>query len=218
MSETDPTKPSNGHRNNDSTPASEDPWVVRLRGASDVRDAALSELREILLRGLAKAMSTRYGGAYSAEDVVQDALVKILDSLGQFAGKSRFTTWAMTVAMRVGISEMRRKHYQDVSLEAFETDGSKFEIASGDDVTSSVEFDRQSMVHKLQKLIDQTLSEKQRFAIRASLAGMPVEVIAEKSGSNRNSVYKLVHDARAKLRSGLEAAGVSAEELAATFA
>lgn len=201
-----------------SMPAADDPWVVRLKGEPHVRDAALSELRELLLRGLSKSMSSRYGGALSAEDVVQDALVKILESLDQFAGRSRFTTWAMTVATRIGISAMRRKHYQDVSVNSLGTDGSSFEIAAEGDVTASVEIDRDSMISKLQGLIDTTLSEKQRFAIRASLAGLPVEVIAERSGNNRNSVYKLVHDARVKLKSGLEASGVSAAELAATFA
>lgn len=204
--------------NADSMPAADDPWVIRLKGEPQVRDAALQELREILLRGLSKSMSSRYGGALSAEDVVQDALVKILESLDQFAGRSRFTTWAMTVATRIGISAMRRKHFQDVSIDSLGTEGSSFEIASEGDLTASTELDRQSMVVQLQGLIDTTLSEKQRFAIRATLAGMPVEVIAEKSGNNRNSVYKLVHDARVKLKTGLEAAGVSAEELAATFA
>lgn len=198
-------------------PAADDPWVVRLKGEPEVRDAALEELGQILLRGLTKSMATRYGGGHSAEDVVQDALLKIMDSLDQFAGRSRFTTWAMTVATRIGISKMRRKHYQDVSIENFASDGSSFEVAAEVDATVSTEVDRESMVGKLQSLIDETLSDKQRFAIRASLAGLPVEVIAEKSGSNRNSVYKLVHDARVKLRSGLEAAGISAEELAEAF-
>ena len=202
---------------NDSMPAANDPWVVRLKG-DQTRDAALNELREYLIRGLSRSMSTRYGGGYSAEDVVQEALVKIVASLDQFAGKSRFTTWAMTVATRIGISEMRRKHYKDVSIESFASEGSSFEVAAVDDVTVSTELDRESMIGKLQALIDESLSEKQRFAIRASLAGLPVEVIAEKSGSNRNSVYKLVHDARIKLRSGLEAAGISADVLATAFA
>ena len=201
-----------------STTADRDPWVIRLKGEPKVRDAALDELREYLLRGLTKSMLTRYGGGYSAEDVVQDALVKIVDSLDQFAGKSRFTTWAMTVATRIGISSMRRKHYKDVSIESFSNDGAKFEVANVDDITMSTELDRKSMIGKLQKLIDETLSEKQRFAIRASLAGLPVEVIAEKTGSNRNSVYKLVHDARTKLRSGLEASGVSVDVLGTLFA
>lgn len=196
-----------------------DPWVARLRGESGVRDAALSELRGILLRGLTKSMGSRYGGGYQAEDVAQEALLKILDSLDQFAGRSKFTTWAMTVATRIGISEMRRKHYQDVSIEAFQGDGStKIDVAVDDSDSSAQTVDRLAIVRQLQQLIDQSLTEKQRFAIRASLEGLPVEVIADKSGSNRNSVYKLVHDARMKLRAGLESAGINADEIAVTFA
>lgn len=202
----------------ESVPLADDPWITRLKGEPAVRDAALSELSEFLLRGLSKSMSVRYGGGYLPEDVVQDALVKIMDSLDQFEGRSRFTTWAMTVATRIGISEMRRKHYQDVSINAFATEGAKMEVPEVDVVTVSTELDRESLIGRLQQLIDETLSEKQRFAIRASLAGLPVEVIAEKTGSNRNSVYKLVHDARIKLRSGLESAGISAEILANLFA
>ena len=214
----DPQPTSANSQVNDDCSQVNDHWVARLKGEPDQRDQALSELREMLLRGLSKPMSSRYGGALSAEDVVQEALVKILESLDQFAGRSRFTTWAMTIANRIGISAMRRKHFQDVSIESFRTDESAIELASEGDVTLSAEFDRQSMVYKLQALIDSTLSEKQRFAIRATLAGMPVEVIAEKSGSNRNSVYKMVHDAKSKLKSGLETAGISADALAATFA
>lgn len=199
-------------------PAS-DPWVQRLKGEPDVRDAALAELRDILLRGLTQSMKVRYGGGYQAEDVVQDALVKILGSLDQFAGRSKFTTWAMTVATRIGIGEMRRKHYQDVSIEAFQADDSlKVEIAVDETSSPSDNVDRLAVIDKLQELINETLTDRQRFAIRASLEGLPVEVIAEKSGSNRNSVYKLVHDARTKLRVGLERAGIDAEELATTFA
>ena len=195
-----------------------DEWVRRLTAEPETRDQALDELRELLVRGLSSSMASRYGGGYSAEDVAQRALVKIMDSLDQFAGRSRFTTWALTIATRIGISEMRRKHYRDVSIDSLTTDGSAFEVAAEVAVTVSTELDRKSMIGKLQTLIDEMLSEKQRFAIRATLAGLPVEVIAEKIGSNRNSVYKLVHDARVKLRSGLEAAGVSADSLATVFA
>jgi RNA polymerase sigma-70 factor (ECF subfamily) len=196
-----------------------DPWVERLRGEPDIRDAAITELRDILLRGLSASMAKRYGGCLQAEDVVQDALIKILDSLDQFAGRSRFTTWAMTVATRIGISEMRRKRYQDVSIESFTSeDATKIEIAVDDGISAESNLDRGSLIETLQGLIDNVLSEKQRFAIRASLEGLPVEVIAEKTGSNRNSVYKLVHDARVKLRSGLEAAGIDSDQFATTFA
>lgn len=202
----------------DMTDAPADPWVGRLRGQPAVRDAAITELRDILIRGLSGPMAMRYGGGLQPEDVVQDALIKILDSLDQFAGRCRFTTWAMTIATRIGISEMRRKHYQDVSIESFQTDdNTPVEIAVDDSIDVAAGVDRTAMVRCLQSLIE-GLSPKQQFAIRGQLAGLPVEIIAQKSGSNRNSVYKLVHDARVKLKSGLEAAGLSAEDFAQTFA
>ena len=215
----DAKKTSEPPRSKQDTDGQNDPWVIRLRGEPDVRDRAIEELRDILIRGLTKSMSSRYGGGLQADDVVQEALIKILDSLDQFAGRSRFTTWAMTVATRIGIGEMRRKHYQDVSMEAFQgQDATKIEIAVDEGSSPEDQMARMTMVEKLQQLIDSTLTEKQRFAIRATLEGLPVEVIAEKTGSNRNSVYKLVHDARAKLRSALEDAGINADDLATTFA
>ncbi len=96
-------------------------WLESLQsGDHFVRDYAISRLRGLLLRGLSRSLNNRYGQPFSAEDIVQDALLKILDSLDQFKGRSRFTTWAMTVATRIGISSLRRKFHQDVSMEAFE--------------------------------------------------------------------------------------------------
>jgi RNA polymerase sigma-70 factor (ECF subfamily) len=66
----------------------------------------------------------------------------------------------------------------------------------------------------LQKLIDESLSEKQRLAIRGTLQGLPVEEIAYRLNSNRNAVYKLVHDARLRLRKEFEACGITSEDIA----
>jgi len=94
-----------------------DDWLMRLKTTDAVRDAALEELRGILVRGLMRALGSRGGGAAFVDDVIQEALLRILDSLDSFAGRSRFTTWAMTIAIRIGVSELRRKRFRDVSLE-----------------------------------------------------------------------------------------------------
>ena len=113
----------------------QDDWVVRLRGDQQERDAAIDELTDLLIRGLSKSLSGRYGSGLQSEDIVQEAIIKILDSLDTFEGRTKFTTWAMTVATRVGISEMRRKHYQDVSIETFQSDeATRIEIAVDDSI------------------------------------------------------------------------------------
>jgi RNA polymerase sigma-70 factor (ECF subfamily) len=47
---------------------------------------------------------------------------------------------------------------------------------------------------------------------------MPQDEIARQLGSNRNAVYKLTHDARKRLKQGLEAAGFDADDIQAAFA
>src|SRR5262249_38272344 len=93
-------------------------WLAHLGGTGRDQQAAPSDLREVLLRGLRRALSHRAGaGDDLLEDVAQDALVRILDRLPQFEGRSRFTTWAMSVAIRVAMSELRRRRWKDVSLD-----------------------------------------------------------------------------------------------------
>lgn len=198
----------------------QDNWVERLKGDAIQRDAALEELRELILRGLSRSLNGKYGcRSFHAEDVVQDALIKIMKSLDTFEGRSKFTTWAMTIATRVGISELRRKHCKDVSLEAMAGEDSlRIELAVAEDAPTGSAIDQQKILETLQELIDTKLTDKQRVAIRALLEGLPVEVIAEKSNSNRNAVYKLVHDARTRLREGFVQSGIAADDINAIFA
>ena len=193
-------------------------WPQRLQATAAAREQAIEELRRYLVRGLARSLSHRYGGKIQIEDVVQVALLKILDSIDSFQCRSRFTTWAMSIATRIGISELRRHHYRDISLDLVSREnGIKFDIADASSDSADVEENRRNLFAQLQDLIDATLSKKQQIAIRGTLEGLPVEEIARRLQSNRNAVYKLVHDARLRLRQGFEAAGVTAQDISATI-
>jgi len=74
------------------------------------------------------------------------------------------------------------------------------------------------MLGKLKDLISSELTARQWTAVTAELRGMPLPAIAEKLGTNTNSIYKLLHDSRKKLRSGLEAAGFTIDELREAWA
>lgn len=195
----------------------QDEWIERL-STPETRDAAISELHQILLRGLGKSFATRSAGSLQIEDIAQEAMLKILDSLHSFAGRSRFTTWAMTIATRVGISELRRKHYQDVSLDALTAGDSLAVQLAADNDAGDDHQERARILRILHHLIQSDLSAKQREAIAALLGGLPVEEIASRSGSNRNAVYKLIHDARARLKAGFERSGLMTEDVSAIFA
>ena len=68
------------------------------------------------------------------------------------------------------------------------------------------------VVAQVERVIEEDLSERQRQALTGVvIKGMPVEVVAERLGSNRNALYKLIFDARKRLRKGLEDRGLTPE-------
>ena len=67
-------------------------------------------------------------------------------------------------------------------------------------------------------LIHNSLTEKQRSALLAELKEMPQDEIARHIGSNRNAIYKLTHDARKRLKKGLEAVGYKMTDIQTIFA
>ena len=97
-------------------------WVSALRGPGEARELALAELREILVRGLRHGLRAWLEPDSPAleglvQETAQEAVLRILDRLDTFEGRSRFTTWAHKVAVRIALSELRRKQWQDVSLD-----------------------------------------------------------------------------------------------------
>ena len=194
-------------------------WMRDLRTGGPVQAEALTDLRGLLLRGLVKSLQGR-GDIDQAfvEDIVQQALVHILDHLEQFQGRSRFTTWAMAIAVRLAMSALRRKRWQDVSLESMTEPIERALALDRDDTTSPAQHAEQhAMVETLRRLIDEALTDKQWMALTAELGGMPVEEIARRLGSNVNAVYKLLHDARQRLKHGLATAGYTAEDVRSAF-
>jgi RNA polymerase sigma-70 factor (ECF subfamily) len=195
-------------------------WMRDLRACGPVQAEAITDLRGLLLRGLAKSFQAR-GDIDQAflEDVVQQALVHILDHLDQFQGRSRFTNWAMAIAVRLAMSALRRKRWQDVSLESMTELIERLLALDRDDTTSPAQHAEQhAIVATLRRLIDEALTDKQWTAMTAELSGMPLEEIARRMDSNVNAVYKLLHDARQRLKHGLETAGYTAEDVRSAFA
>jgi RNA polymerase sigma-70 factor (ECF subfamily) len=195
-------------------------WQTHLDGTGPDQQAALSDLRDALLRGLRRALSNRAQSDDAfLEDVVQDSLVRILDRLPQFEGRSRFLTWAMSIAIHVAMSELRRQRWKDVSLDEVIAGG---DLPPGrainDDPGPDTRWEREAILDAMHDVIRNELTAKQRAALLAELRGMPQDEIARHLGSNRNAIYKLTHDARKRLKQGLETAGFGAEDIRAAFA
>jgi RNA polymerase sigma-70 factor (ECF subfamily) len=193
-------------------------WVENLK-SDEQRNDAIEKLREILLRGLKGAFHRRGQDDAFCEDISQESLIRIMKNVDSFEGRSKFTTWALSIAIRVGISELRRRHYKDVSLDAITSgDDMKIELAVVEDDVAGQAIDQKAILTMLSDLIDNQLTDKQRTVVRALLSGMPVEEIARRTESNRNAVYKLFHDAKQRLKAGFEASDFSRSDIESIFA
>jgi RNA polymerase sigma-70 factor (ECF subfamily) len=209
---------------------SNEDWLQDLRATGPSRDAAIEELREYLLRAilvyLTRQRSDLGGLDYDelqqlAEDWAQTALLQILDKLDSFRGDSKFTTWAYRVAVNLAAADLRRKAWNNLSVEKLTADRSPALATAEDQTAESPETatTRAQVWEAIQKVIDEELTERQRTALtRAVLDGVPMEIVADELNTNRNNIYKIIHDARRKLRRELERREWSQEDVLAAFA
>jgi RNA polymerase sigma-70 factor (ECF subfamily) len=195
-------------------------WLAALRGPES--DRAIADLRVILLLGLRTALTRRSEenlDSFLAESA-QDALVKILNDLDSFQGESRFTTWAQKIAVNVAFTELRRRRWRDTSLNELR-DSPCSDFISEDLADPSVGPQQQAMqrgvLNTLRRLIREELTDRQRQAMQAVLRGMPLQEIAERMGTNRSALYKLLYDARLRLQKRMLADGLSPQEVLAAF-
>lgn len=208
------------------TTRSNEQWLSDLQANGEQKEAALADLRTIIARGLPFALSRWLSPSSPqfeslTEEVTQETLLRVLDQLHTFEGRSMFTTWVHKIAIRIALTELRRKRWQDSSLDEM-VDNEEIPVSpriledSGPTPEQTAE--RADMLVRVRRVIDEELTERQRRAlIMLGLQGMPMEEAAKRLNTNRNALYKLLHDARLRLKQRLQTEGLDAQEVLAAF-
>lgn len=195
-------------------------WCAQLAG--EPSGAALAELRGLMLRGLGFALAGYSVTEGDLEDFVQDGMLKVLQELPSYRGEARFTTWAQKVCVRVALTELRRRRWRDVSLEdlVISSEATDFtpEVLTDRTADPGKAATMQLMMAAVQRIIMEELTELQRTAMMAVMqGGMPLQEVADRMGTNRNALYKLLHDARRRVQQRMIAEGMTPQELLAMF-
>ena len=207
---------------------SNEAWLRDLTASGEAQAAAIGDLRSLLLRAALYTLNRTpvHGAEISrlqveqiAEECAQESLLAILDRLPEFRSESKFTTWAYKFAVNIALTAARRERWSTVSLDGLlaETEGS-----SAIDIDWSARPPDQAAQHAevwalLRDAMDR-LTPRQRQVLRALVfEEVPLDEVARYLGSNRNAVYKLVHDARRKLKVCLEARGYRLGEIFGLF-
>lgn len=192
-------------------------WLEHLRDDSPHQAEAIEDLRDYLQRSIIIYLRSRSDLGHLADgelqqmcqDFAQDALLKIQNGLDTFRGKSKFTTWAAKIAANHTISELRRAKWRDLSLDAITESGTAlqeifaFDSSSGGDPDTQSE--RRQVWQAISHVIENDLTERQRQVLVAvRVENIPMSEVARLLGTNINNIYKLLHDARLKLKRELE--------------
>lgn len=147
--------------------------------------------------------------------------MRVLDRLDTFEGRSQFTTWAHKIAVRAALTELRHRRWREVPLPEMQMhdepdmmDGEMPDSQPGPEEQA----DRADMLHRVNRILMEELTAKQRQALMAvGVQGYPLEEAARHLGMNRNALYKLMHDARVRLKKRLEEDGLTPREILSVF-
>lgn len=207
-------------------------WLQDLNAVGEAQEIAITDLRNILLRAALYFFSRNlsdFGGMSQdeilqrAEDCAQDALIAVLNHLSDFRGDSKFSTWAYKFAINIALMAARHERWKGVSIDALSEAGEgEFSAWIKQDKPAGISPEQSALQEELRgvilNVIDQDLTDKQRLVLRLMVFNeVPLDEVVRHMGTNRNSVYKLLHDARWKLKSGLQERGFDVGETLALF-
>jgi RNA polymerase sigma-70 factor, ECF subfamily len=188
-------------------------WLRRLAAPAE-RERALASLHQLLLRA-ARGELRRRGLPAAVEGQEQDdlahqaaddALLAITGKLDRFRGESRFTTWAYKFVMLEVSAKLGRHYWRNPPVpmcgDAWERIPDRF----GADPAEHAE--SRELAAALRRAVTEVLTERQRRVFIAIVVdGVSLDALTVELGSTRNALYKIVFDARRKIRAHLVAHG-----------
>ena len=190
-------------------------WIRALNAAGAVRDSALARLHGLLVRAAVRELRRREAATWVpgrelddlAHQAAGDAMVALLGKLGSFRGESRFTTWAYRFVILEVSSKLGRHYWRQHPAEHLESEDwarlpDRLGAGPGEDAEHA------ELVKAVRQAVDVTLTEHQRFLfVAVVLNEVPLDALVARLGTNRNAIYKVIFDARRKIRAFLVANG-----------
>ncbi|MGH3201837.1 MAG: sigma-70 family RNA polymerase sigma factor [Streptosporangiaceae bacterium] len=194
-------------------------WLRVLAGTGPQRETALARLHGMLVR-IAQAEVRRRGprlriSGPELEDLAYqaaaDALMAITGKLGRFRGESRFTTWAYKFVIFEVSAKVGRHFWRHPNVPLDAGDWDRLPDRFGFEPAREAEW--RDLLAALRRAVDAELTPRQREVfVAVVLNDVPLDALAVKLGSTRNALYKMMFDARRKLRAALAANGYLDDE------
>jgi RNA polymerase sigma-70 factor (ECF subfamily) len=185
--------------------ADEDLMVLYQRGEVRAFELLLTRHRKPVYNFILRFI----GDKETAEDLLQEAFMRVIKGAEAYKRQAKFTTWLYTIARNLCVDQTRRrKHRKHASLDApmdtSDDSGTLMDVIPSSEMAS----DRRSVNKQLHETMQRAiaaLSEEQRevFLMREFL-DMPFKQIADVVGVPENTVKSRMRYALEKLRLDLD--------------
>ena len=191
-------------------------WVEGLRATGADHARALERLHDLLLRAsFAEARRRRHHYAEIdgtelddlCRQAADDAVLAVLAKLDGYRGASRFTTWAYAFAIFEISVKLRRHVWRGRRIPTADDDAVWDRLAS-DGRGAQARIESSELLQALRRAVAEELTPRQRDVfVAVALNEVEIDVVAGRLDSTRGAIYKVLHDARQKLRRRLERDG-----------
>ena len=157
------------------------------------------------------------GNRARAEDLLQEAWLKVVRGAGEYEPKARFTTWVYTIARNLCVDSARKESYRqteslDAPVEADEANGRALGETLPD---GSVNPERGAHNTRLRPLLERALAalpdEQREVFILREYSGVAFKEIAAVTGTSENTVKSRMRYALEGLRKRLSELGVDGD-------
>ena len=190
-------------------------WLDALRSDGPGRDRGVADLYALLHRAARHEAQRRRGSlpvpvADDLDDLARqaasDAVVVVLRKLDTYRGASRFTTWAYKFVVFEVSAALRRERWRGRTVSMDDAEWDRLADRMPDGAHAGVEI--RELIGAIERAVAADLTPRQRQIFVAVVVNdVPIDVLADRLDSTRGAIYKVLHDARRKLRSSLEAQG-----------
>lgn len=137
-----------------------------------------------------------------ASQAAGDAVAAVLRKLDDYRGASRFTTWAYKFAVLEMSAALRREAWRGRSITI--DDWAWDRLTDPGPVDPQAQTEIRELLAAIERSVASDLTSRQRDVfVAVVILEVPIDVVADRDGSSRGAVYKVLHDARRKLRAGL---------------
>ena len=182
--------------------------VVAL--AQKGKEAAYRELIRRYERPVYSLIFRMVRDATAAEDLAQDAFIKVLNHIDKYRPEFKFSSWLFKIANNIAIDHLRRRHLDTISMDgspnatsASDVEATSFELADqGENALD--ELTAKELGSAIERAIASLRPEYRNCIMLRHVEGRSYEEIAATFDLPLGTVKTYIHRARHQLRDALE--------------